>query len=82
ARLPLLARARLAEAATDVGAARTGLLALSPFATLERGYALVRRADGTVAREAAAVAVGEALDVRLARGALDARVERVRDSGA
>jgi len=82
ARLPLLARARLAEASTDVGAARTGLLALSPFATLERGYALVRRADGTVAREAAAVAVGEALDVRLARGALDARVERVRDSGA
>jgi exodeoxyribonuclease VII large subunit len=81
-RLPLLTRARLVRAATDLRAAQTGLVALSPYATLERGYALVRRADGSVVREAAAQAAGDMLDVRLARGSLDVRVERVRDSDA
>lgn len=52
------------------------LSSLSPLAVLDRGYALVRKV-GEVAplRSAAAVARGEELDVRLARGHLRARVE-------
>jgi exodeoxyribonuclease VII large subunit len=53
------------------------LRALSPRATLERGYAIVRTEEG-VLRSAAAVAPGERVDVELAEGALGARVEDVR----
>jgi len=49
--------------------------ALSPAATLERGYAVVQRADGSVVRGPDEVAVGDPLRVRLARGELAARVE-------
>jgi len=58
---------------------RTGarLQALSPLATLGRGYAIVR-AGGSAVREAAAVSEGERLEVQLARGELGARVEEVR----
>jgi exodeoxyribonuclease VII large subunit len=48
--------------------------AMSPLATLERGYAVVQRADGSVARDADALADGEALQVRLAAGRLEATV--------
>jgi exodeoxyribonuclease VII large subunit len=53
------------------------LRALSPRATLERGYAIVRTEAG-ILRSAAATAPGERLDVELAEGALGARVEDVR----
>jgi exodeoxyribonuclease VII large subunit len=51
------------------------LRALSPAATLRRGYAIVQRAgDGAVLREAAQVDIGDALRVRLAAGELAATV--------
>jgi exodeoxyribonuclease VII large subunit len=53
------------------------LLALSPAATLARGYAVVR-AGGAIVREAATVSPGEAIEVELASGSLGARVEEVR----
>jgi len=80
-RLPLLLQGRLARARTDVRQSRATLDALSPFATLERGYAIVRTPGGAIAREASTQHPGDPLEVRLARGALDVRVERVRDSG-
>jgi exodeoxyribonuclease VII large subunit len=49
--------------------------ALSPGATLARGYAVVQRADGAVVRSASAVTTGEALRVRVSEGAFDVRVE-------
>jgi exodeoxyribonuclease VII large subunit len=52
------------------------LRAVSPQATLERGYAIVREEDGGVVRDPAAVAEGALVDVQLARGGLRARVER------
>ena len=61
--------------ALDRAAAR--LQALSPRATLARGYAIVRTAEG-VLRDAGAVAEGGRIDVELARGTLAARVEEVR----
>lgn len=58
---------------------RTGarLTALSPRATLERGYAIVRSGD-VVLRDALDVEPGDAVDVELAHGVLGARVETVR----
>ncbi|HJU86675.1 MAG TPA: exodeoxyribonuclease VII large subunit, partial [Gemmatimonadota bacterium] len=50
------------------------LQAASPLAILERGYAVVTGPDGAVLREAAAVEAGDSVRVRLARGALGARV--------
>ena len=42
--------------------------ALSPAATLDRGYSLVQAADGRVVRDEAEVGVGDDLRVRLAHG--------------
>ncbi|MCS7007743.1 MAG: exodeoxyribonuclease VII large subunit [Thermoleophilia bacterium] len=62
-------------AALDRAGAR--LQTLSPLATLERGYAIVR-AEGIALRDAADASIGARLDVQLARGALTATVEEVR----
>lgn len=52
------------------------LHALSPLATLSRGYAIARRADdGRVLRDAREAVPGSVLDVQLARGRLRCRVE-------
>ena len=48
--------------------------ALSPAATLDRGYAVVQRTDGHVVRDPADVATGDDLRVRVARGELTASV--------
>lgn len=53
------------------------LQALSPNATLARGYAIVR-AGGSVVREASEVTAGGLVEIELARGSLGARVEEVR----
>jgi exodeoxyribonuclease VII large subunit len=53
------------------------LVALSPKATLNRGYAIVRT-DSHVVSSAAEVAAGSRVDVELAQGAFGARVEDVR----
>ena len=52
--------------------------ALSPLAVLSRGYSLTQTADdGSVVRDAATVAPGALLRIRLASGTLIARVESV-----
>jgi exodeoxyribonuclease VII large subunit len=65
-------RHQLDRAADDLLHRHERVRALSPAATLERGYAIVQRADGSVLRDPAAVATGEALTLRLAGGALPA----------
>ncbi|MCZ2526818.1 exodeoxyribonuclease VII large subunit [Streptomyces sp. HB2AG] len=58
------------------------VVALSPAATLQRGYAVLQRADGTVVRSVGEVAEGEALRARVADGVLPVRVEpRAADGG-
>lgn len=54
------------------------LRALSPRATLARGYAIVRTEEGIV-RTAGAVAPGTSVDVELAEGGFGARVEETRE---
>ncbi len=51
------------------------LRALSPAATLDRGYAVARLADGTIVRDPIQAAVGDPLNVTVARGTLSTRVE-------
>ena len=63
--------ARLAELAH-------ALQALSPLATLDRGFAIARTADGAVLRSAEQTRTGEAITVRLGRGELDATVTGTR----
>jgi exodeoxyribonuclease VII large subunit len=63
---------RLDRAADDVDHHRARVRALSPLATLQRGYAVVQDADGHVVTSAAAVAAGDALRVRVADGRIRA----------
>ncbi|HVA29479.1 MAG TPA: exodeoxyribonuclease VII large subunit [Candidatus Baltobacteraceae bacterium] len=79
-------RSRLAPAWELYASRRSGAVALAssrlagvdPNAPLARGYALIAR-DGKLVRSAAELAVGEAFTARLGHGAVDARVEAVRD---
>ena len=64
----------LARVAHRLALAQRALHAVSPLATLSRGFAIVTRADGSVLTDAAAVAPGEQIEARLARGSLAARV--------
>jgi exodeoxyribonuclease VII large subunit len=52
------------------------LRALSPRATLERGYAIVRKGDDVV-RSAATLAAADRVDVELAAGSFTARIDEV-----
>lgn len=65
-------RHRLDAAAADVEHTRSRVRALSPAATLARGYAVVQRRDGSIVRRAADVARHELLRLRLADGGVDA----------
>ncbi len=51
------------------------MAALSPLAVLDRGYAVVRAGDAII-RDAAQVAPGDRLRIRLARGEITAKVEK------
>ncbi|WP_197701720.1 exodeoxyribonuclease VII large subunit [Micromonospora echinospora] len=66
---------RLGTAENDLRHTLARLRALSPAATLDRGYAIVQRADGHVVRAATEVAPGDPLRVRLAAGELAATVD-------
>lgn len=79
-RLPGLLAGRLGGARGHTAAAAATLAALSPYATLERGYAIVRDRAGAVLRDARRAQAGDQLSIRLGRGELDARVEKVRNS--
>jgi exodeoxyribonuclease VII large subunit len=68
---PLLQRLSAARATLD--AASAALAVLGPQATLDRGYAIVRRAaDGTIVRAPADAPPGTPLAVRVAQGELTA----------
>ncbi len=74
ARSAVHAAERLHRAAvTGVGGCVWRLRALDPFATLERGYAIVQR-GGAVVSSIAQARAGDALDVRVRDGAFGVRV--------
>ena len=51
------------------------LSALSPLATLQRGYSIVRTANGTIVRDAMQLAAGDTLELRFAAGEASAVVK-------
>jgi exodeoxyribonuclease VII large subunit len=65
---------RLAIAQEELQQVTARVRALSPQATLDRGYAVVQIADGSIARDSAALKDGEKLRIRLAQGETSAMV--------
>jgi exodeoxyribonuclease VII large subunit len=61
---------RIGAAEADLARGHGALLALSPAATLARGYAVLRQHDGTVVRSSGQVEAGERLEAILAEGTL------------
>ncbi|RLL68729.1 exodeoxyribonuclease VII large subunit [Streptomyces sp. Z26] len=59
---------RLDRAEDDLAHTRARVVALSPAATLERGYAVLQRADGSVVRRPGEAVPGTALRARVAEG--------------
>jgi exodeoxyribonuclease VII large subunit len=77
AALPRHTAARVAAARSAVDASAAALAVLGPGATLERGYAIVRRApDGVIVRDPAEAPAGASLRIRVARGDIAATVDR------
>ncbi|MEW2129395.1 exodeoxyribonuclease VII large subunit [Streptomyces sp. NPDC005435] len=58
------------------------VVALSPAATLRRGYAVLQKADGHVVRAPDEVTAGEGLRARVAEGEFAVRVDTGADTGA
>jgi exodeoxyribonuclease VII large subunit len=55
---------------------RAHLRSLSPQSTLDRGYSVATLEDGAIARDASKIPAGSNLKIRLAKGSLEATVER------
>ena len=77
--LPVRLQRGLAGRRSRLGELTARLEALSPLCVLDRGYGLVLEEDGRVIRQVSAVAVGQRIRVRVARGELVCRVEEIRD---
>lgn len=75
-------RHRLAHERARLSGLSKLLLSLSYQGVLERGFALVRDADGRTVRSVAEVSPGMELQVELADGCLDTDVRAVRPSGS
>ena len=71
---------RLDRAADDIGHQRARARALSPLATLERGYAVLQDADGHVLTSVTGTHAGAAVSVRVADGRVHADVTSVQTS--
>jgi exodeoxyribonuclease VII large subunit len=69
--------AKLQEGRERLGVAAASLDALSPLGVLQRGYAIAQDASGKPLRDAATVAEGDKVSVRLAKGRLNTLVESI-----
>ncbi len=58
---------------------RQKLIALNPLAVLQRGYAVVRKEGGSIARDASELEVGEELLIRLSQGTAKVKVMEIED---
>ncbi|MBA2559595.1 MAG: exodeoxyribonuclease VII large subunit [Propionibacteriales bacterium] len=73
---------QLARATDDLAHRLARVRALSPLATLERGYAVVQSSAGDVLTSAGQVGTGDRITARLAQGRLSAVVDDVQDGSA
>jgi exodeoxyribonuclease VII large subunit len=79
-RLQAGTRLFLQSARGEVQALDNSLHALSPLAVLQRGYAICRDVRGTIVKEVTALSTGDLLSVRLAKGTVDARAEKIHEA--
>src|SRR5262252_3115134 len=75
ARLRAAANAALERSAARLARLCGSLSHLDPARVLERGYSIVTKADGSVVGDSAALALGESVALRFARGSAGARIE-------
>ena len=68
---------KLQEGRERLGLAAASLDALSPLGVLQRGYAIAQDGSGRLLRDAATVAEGDFVSVRLQKGKLGTRIERI-----
>ena len=76
-RLVMAQRAGALERRNRLARAQGALEMLSPVACLERGYSIVKTAEGHVVSQAEHLTVGDSLKILLHRGAVDATVDRL-----
>lgn len=76
-RLRTAAAHRIAAARARLDTQEARLAAADPQRAVQRGFALVRRADGSLARDAAELHPGDPLTLTLARGSVEAAVTRI-----
>jgi exodeoxyribonuclease VII large subunit len=69
--------AKMQDGRERLALAAASLDALSPLGVLQRGYAIAQDASGRLVRDAASVAPGDSLSVRLAKGKVGTRIERI-----
>jgi len=72
--LPRLLRKRIETLRSRCDVAGGRLNAVSPLATLQRGYAIVTNANGNVVTDSSTLAAGDLVTARLAQGSLRARI--------
>ncbi|MDH5325039.1 MAG: exodeoxyribonuclease VII large subunit [Gammaproteobacteria bacterium] len=66
----------------QLGALGRALDAVSPLATLGRGYAIVRSSNGTIVRNSETVKLGQSVKTQLHRGTLHCTVDAIEPSNA
>jgi exodeoxyribonuclease VII large subunit len=76
ARLDRAGQRRLERERGRLAVAQAGLIAVSPLATLSRGYAIVRDEHGRIVRSVQAVASGDKITVQVTDGGFGATVEQ------
>ena len=72
--------ARTERLGARVAALEQSLAHLNPQGVLERGYAIVTTAEGTIVDDASRLAVGDEVALAFARGSAGAKITR-RDAG-
>lgn len=77
-RLREILQNRLAGSKQQVAALARELHAISPLATLERGYSITLNQEGKALKAASDLQKGDTVEVRLAKGSLDCEIKRVR----
>lgn len=80
ARLRAAAGIGLARQASRLEHLADSLAHLSPQSALARGYSLVRKADGSIVRAGAQLAVGDVVQLTFGEGGADAQVTHKRDA--
>jgi exodeoxyribonuclease VII large subunit len=73
---------RLDRATDEIAHQRARARALSPLATLQRGYAVLQSAEGHVVTSVAGLSAGQAVSVRVADGRVHAQVTETEESDA